>query len=340
MRVTGMENSRRAAPRCGFLAGFLAAILLVSLPATPSPAQGLSGRDLPPALSMAGRGWMAVGRLDVAATPGHPQSFCTVTLIAEDRALTAAHCVVDRGTGRSLPASAMQVQLGFQNGRAEASRRVTRLQVARGVEAALRADSDGSGLALIPLDLAVLELDSPVRLPQIRPLSPAGLTGGDAMTGGLTGDLGDDPTADTSGRLVDRMIGGRMLSVVSYARGRSQTAGLQEDCQLVTPRHDGSLVLLCDVDNGASGAPVLLMAEGGPRIVAVVSAKAELQTAEGRPMQVALAASLTSHAARDLLQNASGPRHDSGVEHGAQGVRIRRPGTADSGGSGARFVRP
>lgn len=336
MRVTGMENSRHAAARYRFLAGFLAAILLMSLPPAPSSAQGLSGRDLPPALSMAGRGWMAVGRLDVAATPGHPQSFCTATLIAEDRALTAAHCVVDRGTGRSLPASAMQVQLGFQNGRAEASRRVTGLQVARGVEAALRADSDGSGLALIPLDLAVLELDSPVRLPQIRPLSPAGLTGGDAMTGGLTDDLGDD----SSGRLVDRMIGGRMLSVVSYARGRSQTAGLQEDCQLVTPRHDGSLVLLCDVDNGASGAPVLLMAEGGPRIVAVVSAKAELQTAEGRPMQVALAASLTSHAARDLLENATGPRHDSGVEHGARGVRIRRPGTADSGGSGARFVRP
>ena len=41
-------------------------------------------------------------------------------------------------------------------------------------------------------------------------------------------------------------------------------------------RQQGVLVMSCDVDFGSSGAPVFSFDEGTPRIVSVVSAKAEV----------------------------------------------------------------
>lgn len=319
-----MRTVNPTGARMGAAAALLVLVWLQIAPAiAPAVAQGLSARNLPASLGQAGRGWMAVGRLEVAATESHPQSFCTTSLIAEDRALTAAHCVIDRRTGRSLPPAAMQVRLGFQNGRAEASRRVTGVLLPAGVGAAVQADAGGHGvidgdaaLRLVPLDLAVLLLDSPVRLPQIAPLPPA------------------------EGQPMD----GRLLSVVSYARGRSEMAALQDNCRLIAPRADGSLVLMCEVDNGASGAPVLLIEPDGPRIVAVVSARAEMMAPSGERMQVALAVPMGGAVARDLLRVAANPGAAAGVEQSPEGVRIRRPAahggpTAGSGG-GARFVRP
>ena len=304
-----------------------ALLALVWLQIAPATAQGLSARNLPAALSQAGRGWMAVGRLEVAATAGNPQSFCTVSLIAEGRALTAAHCVIDRRTGRSLPPSAMQVRLGLQNGRAEASRRVEGVLLPAGVGAAVQADAHetgngGAALRLVPLDLAILSLDSPVRLPQIAPLPPA--------SNGSNGSMD-----------------GRLLSVVSYARGRSEVAALQDDCRLITPRPDGSLVLTCEVAEGASGAPVLVMEPDGPRIVAVVSARAEITAESGERLQVALAVPMAGEVAQELLRVAEDPGAVAGAAQERVGVRIRRPAVGTSNGTGngagaggARFVRP
>lgn len=318
-----MQTVRVVSVMMGAVAALLA---LAWLQIVPAAAQGLSARNLPAALSQAGRGWMAVGRLEVAATAGNPQSFCTVSLIAEDRALTAAHCVIDRRTGRSLPPSAMQVRLGLQNGRAEASRRVEGVLLPAGIGAAVQADAretgggdGGAALRLVPLDLAILSLDSPVRLPQIAPLPPAS----------------------------NGSMEGRLLTVVSYARGRSEVAALQDDCRLITPRPDGSLVLTCEIAEGASGAPVLVMEPDGPHIVAVVSARAEITVETGERLQVALAVPMAGAVAQGLLSVAEDPGAVAGAAQERAGVRIRRPavGTGNGTGSGAgaggaRFVRP
>jgi len=273
--------------------------------AGPAGAQAAFQRGLPATLSPAGRGWMAVGRLDLAGQDS--AGFCTVSLIAEDRALTAAHCVLDEDTGRARPLDEMQIRLGFQNGRAEASRTVRRIQLAQG--AAARHGATGGEASLVPVDLAVLWLDSPVRLPQVAPLSPL------------------RPTED--GPEV-----GAVLTVVSYARGRSEVAGLQEDCRLLARRPDGSLILNCEIDSGASGSPVIARVGGALRVVAVVSAMAESQRPGGGQVRVALAAPLTGAAARGLLDGDT-----AAPPQGAAGVRIRRPEVAQDG-QGARFLRP
>jgi protease YdgD len=285
----------------------------------PGAAGGPGAGALPGALVPAGRDWLAVGRMDIAR-----RGFCTVTLIAQDRALTAAHCLVDGVTGRPHPLGDLQVRLGYRNDRAAATRGVVEVLTPRRSGGA---GGDGAGggaggggarpvdgdLQQIADDLAILMLDQSVRMAQLTPL---------AVSGGQAGD-------------------GQVLSVVSYAQERSEAAALQDDCILIARRADGAMVLDCNVDHGSSGAPVMEMRGGEPRIVAVISARAEMQL-DGFPNAiVALAAPVDGVAGRTLMRAAAqmpgAQAQDAGG--GDQGVQIRRPG-AEAPGGGARFVRP
>jgi len=287
------------------LAAALAIVTLAGLlPSAPTLAQGLAGRGLPPSLTAAGRSWMAIGRLDIAPTAAAGGGFCSATLIAEDRALTAAHCVFDPASGQALPLAAMRVHLGLQNGRAETSRGVRAVATAGWLPVAGISSHPAEISARVPADLAVLWLDQPVRLPQLVPIRPA--------------EVAPDE--------------GRSLAVVSYARGRSEVAALQGDCLLIARRGDGALVLDCQVDHGASGAPVMALDGGEARLVGVISARAETALAGFPNATVALAAPLDSPAARALLTAApAAPAPEPGT------VRIRRPEAATGG---ARFLRP
>lgn len=252
--------------------------------AVPAQAQTrFMAQSLPAELDAAGRAWLAVGRLDTGQG-----GFCTVTLIAEEQALTAAHCLADTATGAPRPLDRMRVRLGLRGDRPEAE---------RGVRAARLAWEPGPGGPPVAQDLALLTLDSPVRLPQVPPLPAAALT----------------------------LAEGERVTVVSYARGRSQLAAIQDDCRVTARQADGALALDCTVDHGASGSPVIALRPGaGPRVVAVISA---LGQAAGGPA-VALAAGLDGAPARPLF---AGPE-------AAAGPRIRRPAEGTAGG--ARFVRP
>ena len=68
---------------------------------------------------------------------------------------------------------------------------------------------------------------------------------------------------------------GAKIGVVSYAHDRSEAPSLQEVCAVMA-RQEGVLVMSCDVDFGSSGAPVFSFEGGSPRIVSVISAKAEV----------------------------------------------------------------
>jgi acyl CoA:acetate/3-ketoacid CoA transferase alpha subunit len=73
------------------------------------------------------------------------------------------------------------------------------------------------------------------------------------------------------------------------------------------------LVLSCSVDFGSSGAPIFTVRNGAPRIVSVVSAKAEMT---GQPVALGTALGAPLAALRAQLARADG----------ATGARFVRPG--------------
>ena len=182
------------------------------------------------------RGWEAVGRLNFG-----DRGFCTGALIEPNLVLTAAHCMFDKETGARMDAGEIQFLAGWRNGRAAAYRGVRR--------AVIHPDYVFGGadrLDRVADDLALLELDQPIRLPSITPF--------ETDVGPATGDR---------------------VEVVSYAMDRSEAPSLQEVC-FVLGNQPGVVVLTCSVDFGSSGAPIFVVRDGVARVVSVVSAKAEV----------------------------------------------------------------
>ncbi|MFC6687971.1 trypsin-like serine peptidase [Jhaorihella thermophila] len=266
-----------------FLAGLAIALLPVLGAAENSRLQSLDTTDT-------GRAWEAVGRLDINGA-----GFCTGTLIAPDLVLTAAHCLYDKRTGRRIDPAAMEFRAGWRNGRASAYRRVRQAVAHPGYvyDGAVSADR-------VRHDVALLELDRPVRNTTVLPFTIAG-----------------QPRR------------GARVGVVSYAKGRAEAPSLQRVCDVMA-RQQGVVVMSCDVDFGSSGAPVFSFDGGVPRIVSVVSAKAEMRGA-----RVALGSEIEGQIALLQAQLSSGRSHAVIAAPGANRVRVN--GARNR--TGARFIR-
>ncbi len=238
-----------------------------------------------------GRGWDAVGRLDIGG-----EGFCTGSLIAPNLVLTAAHCLFDTETGARINHEEVQFLAGWRNGRASAYREVRRAVIHPDYDFAEEVSSNR-----VRNDVALLELRRPIRSNSIKPFGTAA-----------------------------RPRKGDLVGVVSYAKDRSEAPSLQEVCRVLA-QQEGVLVTTCEVDFGSSGAPIFIFYGGQAHVVSVISAKAEsegqdvaLGTALSVPLDVLKARLIAGEGYWTSGTNA-GRRITVGDERTETGAKFVRP---------------
>lgn len=275
---------------------FCAAIVACLLSATtPSAAQEEATELTKLMTAYDARGWEAVGRLNIGFG-----AMCTGALISTKYVLTAGHCLFNRRTGERIDPDAVTFHAGWRNNRATATRRIRRAIVHPEYEFS-GPTNDRNAVAV---DLALLELDSEIRLSNVEPFK-----------------TGSRPRK------------GQKVGVVSYAQHREESPSIQEICHVLA-RQRGVLIMSCDVDFGASGAPIFTYQDGKPQIVSVVSAMAESQgrmVSLGTNLQKPLSELLALMKTGGGVVASSEPKTVSADKPGV----IRR-----SAGGGAKFLRP
>jgi protease YdgD len=237
------------------------------------------------------KAWEAVGRLDIDG-----KGFCTGALIAPSLVLTAAHCMFDTQTGALIDEGHIEFLAGWRNGRAGAYRDVARVVIHPAYVYNQTVSSER-----VRNDLALLELEQPIRNASIKPFKTAA-----------------------------RPRAGDRVGVVSYALDRAEAPSLQEVCAVLA-RQDGVLITSCSVDFGASGAPIFVFQDGEPQIVSVVSAKAEV-----RGEQVSLGTALGQPLAELQAELVAGRSIYLGDKPGERRIRVGD----EKADTGAKFVRP
>lgn len=219
-------------------------------------------------------------------------AFCTGALISERLVLTAAHCVYDKLTRSTLSPEGIRFLAGWRDGRAAADRKIRRILPHP------EYDPFSDLIGEIRYDVALLELDHPIRNGQVAAF-------------------------DIHGHLAP----GREIGVVSYAHDRAERPSVQEVCNVIGST-EGFLIMSCEADFGASGAPVFVMQNGKPAIVSVVSAKAKVKGED-----VSLGSDVTQPLDDLLALAAAG----DGVFHRVTSVS---PTAANGARSEAKFLRP
>lgn len=176
-------------------------------------------------------GWEAVGRVDIENS-----GYCTGVLLRPDVVLTAGHCLFEKGSGERRDPTKITFSAGMRDGKAVATRDVLRAVVHPEYNV-----NGNDSFQRIRNDVALLQLSQPIPAALAAPFAILPISG-----------LGNE------------------VSVVSYAKGRSEALSWQKECG-VLGRQDDLIAFSCDVYFGSSGAPVFDRSGGRARIVSIIS---------------------------------------------------------------------
>lgn len=182
-------------------------------------------------------GWEAVGRVTFNRTGAGYT--CTGTLVAPDKVLTAAHCVSLQFDKGPSAARHLIFQAGKSGTSVVEVKGVARISYHPGY-------APGAGLRKnIPHDVAVLHLVAPMETVEPMPLA----------------------------QVPDQM---ELVSYLAHRANGRNPPRLTEDCshRLLTP---SVLEVGCRAIQGNSGAGVIVEDDDGKRLVAVISAAAEVR---------------------------------------------------------------
>ncbi|MEM6637965.1 MAG: trypsin-like serine protease [Pseudomonadota bacterium] len=244
------------------------------------------------------RGWAAVGRVEMRG-----QGFCTGALIAPDIVLTAAHCIVRKSDGKMIDPAGIVFRAGYRDGTSTADR-----SVKHSVAHPDYNYFDVDGARRIRNDVALLRLERPIPTNIAAPFE-----------------------------IADRPVGDK-VSVVSYARERSEALSWQRECG-VRGRQQGIASFTCDVYFGSSGAPVFDLSGRRAQIVSIISSGSR----DGNSVR-SWGPQITEPVAelKEALRTANGVKAAGGgkVSNIPQSDGARFIKLGDKSESGARFVRP
>jgi protease YdgD len=209
---------------------------------------GLGGGDPRRRVDSSQPPWRAVARLQV---PG--VSRCTATVVAPALAVTAAHCLWSRASGRWVPAGSVHVLPGYAFGGFAAHLLASGYRIAPGYDPT---DPDATRGA----DFAVVSLSTPT--PDALPLARLPVAPGTAAAlGGYNQDRGEVIEAD---------LDCRVTGVGADRRGHKL------------------LLHNCSATRGTSGGPLLVRDASGTLVLAGIQVGALV----GRPGGVAVPASV------------------------------------------------
>lgn len=212
-------------------AAFFMTVGLASAGAESAP--GIIGKDDRTLLDPKAWPWLAVGRVN--QTSG---GFCTGTLVAPDRVLTARHCLVNHRTGRRVEPDAVHFLAGYRRGEWQG----------HGVgRAFLPPDSDADAPPTPANDWVLVILETPLN---VKPVPVIAMSPGQAT--------------------------GARVARAGYARNRPHLLSLHDGC-VILGEDDNVLMHDCDATYGDSGSPLLLNSDGGAFIVGMTTGTAKLK---------------------------------------------------------------